>query len=68
MKEYTPPGFLHGTEVAQSRRIRQPAFDQQLSLIERQQGLKKKLTVAVVVIVSVFLGGLVAGAVAGIFI
>ena len=67
-EENTRPGFMQGTEVACSKRYAQPGFDGQLSLLEREQGLKKKLMVALLVISSVFLGGMIAGAVLGIFV
>ena len=67
-EENTRPGFIHGTEVAQSKRRRQPGFEDQLPLLEREQGLKKKLTMALVVILSVFFTGMVLGAVLGIFV
>lgn len=67
-EDYTRPGFIHGTEVACSKRYAQPGFDGQIPLMEREQGLKKKLTVALVVISSVFLGGMAAGVVLGLFV
>lgn len=63
-----PPGFLLGSEVARSARLRQPAFDEQLSLLEQQAELKKKIYLAVIVIASVFVAGMIAGAVLGIFV
>jgi hypothetical protein len=65
---HTTPEFLEGAEVASARRRRQPGFAEQLPLLEQDLELKKKLTVAVTVIASVFLGGLVAGAVLGYFV
>jgi len=62
------PGFIHGTEVARSRRYAQPGFNGQLPLLEREPGLRKKLAVAFIIIGSVFMGGMIAGAVAGLFI
>lgn len=64
----TGPDFLHGTEVARYRPVPQPGFEAQLSLLERDLELKKKLQIALIVIVSVFFAGLVAGAVMGIFV
>lgn len=67
--EYRGPDFKHGTEVARSSRLSyQPGFDSQMTLIDVTPGLKKKLITAFVVIFSVFLGGMVLGAVAGFFI
>ncbi len=62
------PGFLEGTEVARARRVSQPGFEEQMPLLERDIELKKKLTVALIVIFSVFFGGMIAGAVLGIFV
>ena len=67
-EENARPGFIHGTEVACSKRYAQPGFDGQLPLLERELGLKKKLMVALTVIFSVFLGGMIAGAVMGLFV
>ena len=63
-----PPGFLLGSEVASSARLRQPAFDRQLSLLEQRAELKKKVYTAVIVIASVLLAGIIAGAVLGLFV
>lgn len=62
------PGFLEGAEVARSRRLSQPGFEEQTPLLERDMELKKKLMVALIVIFSVFLGGMAAGAVLGVFV
>ncbi len=67
-EENMRPGFIQGTEVACSKRYAQPGFNGQLPLLEREQGLKKKLMVALIVICSVFLGGMIAGAVVGLFV
>lgn len=63
-----PPGFLLGSEVAASARLRQPAFDGQLSLLEQQAEVRKKVYMALIVVTSVFLAGMIAGAVLGIFV
>jgi hypothetical protein len=60
--------FLLGTEVAHARRIDQPGFDGQMSLLGQETALKRKVITAVIVIMSVFVAGLILGAVAGIFI
>lgn len=60
--------FLHGTEVAHSRRIDQPGFYGQMSLLEQETALKRKVFTALIVVASVFVAGLIAGAVVGIFI
>jgi len=67
-EENTRPGFIQGTEVACSKRYTQPGFDGQLPLLERELGLKKKLMVAFLVISSVFLGGMIAGAAVRLFV
>jgi hypothetical protein len=64
---FQKPGFLHGSEVARPVET-QPAFDEQLPLPGREQSLKKKLEVALIVIFSVFLAGMAAGAAVGYFI
>jgi F0F1-type ATP synthase assembly protein I len=66
--DQSAPGFLEGTEVARSKRINQPGFDEQLPLLERDKELKKKLAVAIIVISAVFLAGIIAGAILGIFV
>ena len=63
-----PPGFLLGSEVAASARLRQPAFEGQLSLLEQQAEVRKKVYMALIVVASVFLAGMIAGAVLGIFV
>lgn len=63
-----PPGFLLGSEVAASARLRQPAFEGQLSLLEQQAEVRKKVYMALIVVTSVFLAGMIAGAVLGIFV
>lgn len=60
------PAFLEGTEVA--RRHTQPGFEEQLPLLERDLELKKKLGIALLVIFSVFLGGMLIGAGVGYFV
>ncbi len=67
-EENTRPGFIQGTEVACSKRYAQPGFDGQLPLLKREQGLTKKLMVALIVISSVFMGGMIAGAVVRLFV
>ena len=62
------PGFLEGTEVARARSRIQPGFDEQLELLKTDAELKKKLSIALVVIFAVFFGGMALGAVLGIFI
>lgn len=61
------PGFIEGTEVARARVI-QPGFEEQLPLAGSEPGIRSKLTTAAVVIAAVFFGGMIAGAVLGIFI
>ena len=61
------PDFLHGAEVARYDR-NQVAFDQQLSLIKQESELVKKLKIAALVILAVFVAGMIAGAVAGFYI
>ncbi len=63
----TTPGFLQGTEVARYRPV-QPGFDEQLPLLEKDLELKKKLYIALVVIFSVFIGGMILGAALGFFV
>lgn len=46
----------------------QPGFELQLPLLEQEPEVKKKLTVALLVIFGVFFGGMIAGAVLGIFV
>lgn len=62
------PGFLEGAEVARSKSLSQPGFEDQMPLLERDIELKKKLMVAFIVIFAVFLGGMAVGAVLGIFV
>jgi uncharacterized protein with NAD-binding domain and iron-sulfur cluster len=62
------PGFLVGSEVARARHIDQPGFEDQLSLLDRDQGLKRKMFIAVSVVLVVFIGGMIAGAIVGIWI
>jgi hypothetical protein len=64
----TGPGFLLGAEVAKSARLQQPAFDKQLSLLDQEAALRKKMYLALIVIASVLIAGMIAGAVLGIFI
>lgn len=60
------PAFLEGTEVARARR--QPGFEEQLPLLERDLELKKKLGISLLVIFSIFFGGMLVGACVGYFI
>ncbi len=62
------PGFLEGTEVARARRLSQPGFDGQLSLLEKDMELKKKLTIALLVVFGVFFAGMLLGAALGVFV
>jgi hypothetical protein len=62
------PGFLEGTEVARARPRVQPGFDEQLQLLKSDAELKKKLTVAILVILGVFIAGIILGAVLGVFV
>ncbi|MBU1671591.1 MAG: hypothetical protein KKF41_00420 [Actinobacteria bacterium] len=66
--EQAVPGFLVGSEVARARHIEQPGFEDQLSLLDRDQGLKRKVFIAMSVVLGVFIGGMIAGAVVGIWI
>lgn len=67
--ENTPaPGFMYGAEVARMNSAEQPGFELQLPLLEQEPEVKKKLTVALLVIFGVFFGGMIAGAVLGIFV
>ena len=60
--------YLLGTEVAHARRIDQPGFDGQMSLLGQETALRKKVITAVIVVLSVFVAGLMIGALAGYFI
>lgn len=62
------PGFMYGTEVARVNPMEQPGFELQLPLLEQEPEVKKKLTVALLVIFGVFFAGMIAGAVLGIFV
>lgn len=62
------PGFLVGSEVARARHIDQPGFEDQLSLLDRDRSLKRKLFIAVSVVMGVFIGGMIAGAIVGVWI
>lgn len=64
----TTPGFLQGTEVARANPMEQPGFELQLPLLEQEPEVRKKLMVALLVVFGVFLAGMAAGAVVGIFI
>jgi hypothetical protein len=66
--ERTVPGFLYGTEVARVNPMEQPGFELQLPLLEQEPEVKKKLAIALLVIFGVFLAGMIAGAILGIFI
>ena len=48
MNEYeqNQPGFLQGTEVAQSEPGQQPGFELQLPLLEQEPEVRKKLMIA----------------------
>jgi F0F1-type ATP synthase assembly protein I len=60
------PFFREGTEVAKARRYRNT--EGQLSLLAPEPGLRRKVMIAAVVIASVFIAGMIAGAVLGIFV
>ena len=60
------PFFREGTEVAKARRVRNT--EGQLSLLAPEPDLRRKLIIATVVILSVFIVGMIAGAVLGIFV
>jgi hypothetical protein len=60
------PYFLQGTEVAKARSIRNT--EGQLSLLAPEPDLRRKLIIATAVILSVFIVGMIAGAVLGIFV
>ena len=70
MNEYekNQPGFLQGMEVARVNPVEQPGFELQLPLLEQEPEVKKKLLIAMTVILGVFIAGLIVGAVLGIFI
>jgi hypothetical protein len=54
--------------VAHARRIDQPGFDGQMSLLGQDTALKRKVITALIIVMSVFVAGLIIGAVAGVFI
>jgi hypothetical protein len=60
------PFFREGTEVAKARRVRNT--EGQLSLLAPEPDLRRKLIIATAVIFSVFIVGMIAGAVLGIFV
>jgi hypothetical protein len=62
------PGFLEGAEVARAKPRVQPGFDEQLQLLKTDAELKRKISIALLVILGVFVGGMALGAVLGIFI
>ena len=59
------PFFREGNEVAKARRVRNT--EGQLSLLAPEPDLRRKLIIATAVILSVFILGMIAGAVLGIF-
>jgi len=60
------PFFREGTEVAKARRVR--STEGQLSLLAPEADLRRKLLIATAVILSVFIAGMISGAVLGIFV
>jgi F0F1-type ATP synthase assembly protein I len=60
------PFFREGTEVAKARRIRNT--EGQLSLLAPEPDLRRKLLIATAVILSVFIAGMIVGALLGIFV
>lgn len=54
--------------MARARHIDQPGIEDQLSLLDRDRGLKRKMFIAVSVVLGVFIGGMIAGAIVGIWI
>lgn len=68
MMQNSAPGFREGTEVARYSPRPQPGFDEQLPLLEKDMELKRKLTIALVVIFSVFVVGMLIGALLGYFV
>ncbi|MBK5092592.1 MAG: hypothetical protein JJE48_03635 [Actinobacteria bacterium] len=65
-EERDAPFFREGTEVAEAGRVRNT--EGQLSLLAPEPGLRRKLLISAGVIVSVFVVGMIAGAVLGIFV
>ena len=65
-EERDAPFFREGTEVAKAGRVRNT--EGQLSLLAPEPGLRRKLLISAVVIVSVFVVGMIAGAALGIFV
>ena len=66
MEQGDAPFFREGAEVAKARRIRNT--EGQLSLLAPEPDLRRKLIIAAVVILSVFVAGMIAGAVLGVFV
>jgi len=62
------PTFLYGVEVATSKRFKFKESEVQLSLLEQEEELRRKLFLAVLVVFSVFFAGLICGAILGFFI
>lgn len=62
------PRFLEGSQVASYEPPVQPGFDDQLPLMQRDEELKSKLKISILVILSFFMGGMAIGAVAGIWL
>jgi hypothetical protein len=58
------PYFKEGTEVAKARRLMNS--EAQLSLLAPEPDLRRKLVIAAAVILSIFIAGMIFGAVLGI--
>lgn len=61
--DYSGPDFIQGTQVAQSRGYSQPGFEGQMPLVDDRQNPRRKLYIAAIVILAVFLAGMIAGSV-----
>jgi len=67
-KKGTVPSFLEGIEVAVSKRVRLLEYNGQLSLLEDDSELRRKLTLAFAIVTSVFFAGILTGIVLGFFV